>query len=306
LPYVETRQTLPPIAVIGAALDLGAGRRGVDMGPSAIRYAELDARIRRLGRECVDLGNVQTAVAEAAPVGDARTRYLREIMKACERVAEHVRSAVDAGRLPLVLGGDHSVALGTLGGLAAGSAPGGVLWIDAHGDLNRPETSPSGNVHGMVLAAAMGLGGPAFADSGIQIPSVDPSRVALVGVRSLDDGERGLLRDLNATVFTMSDVDRLGIEHAITESLAKVAGPGFVHVSLDLDALDPDVAPGVGTPVRGGLSYREAHLAMELVAESGLMSSLEVVEVNPILDRENETAKLAVELVASALGARIL
>jgi arginase len=306
LPYVETRQTLPPVAVIGAALDLGAGRRGVDMGPSAIRYAELDARIRSLGRDCADLGNVQTAVAEAAPVGDARTRYLREIMKACERVAEHVRLARAGGRLPLVLGGDHSVALGTLGGLADGTGPGGVLWIDAHGDLNRPETSPSGNVHGMVLAAAMGLGGPAFADSGIRIPSVDPSRVALVGVRSLDEGERGLLRDLNATVFTMSDVDRLGIEHAITESLAKIAGDGFVHVSLDMDALDPDVAPGVGTPVRGGLSYREAHLAMELVSESGLMGSLEVVEVNPILDRQNETAKLAVELVASALGARIL
>jgi arginase len=306
LPYVETRQTLPPIAVIGAALDLGAGRRGVDMGPSAIRYADLDARIRELGRDCADLGNVQTAVAEAAHVGDTRTRYLREILSACERVAEKVRAARDEGSMPLVLGGDHSVALGTLGGLVDGAGPGGVLWVDAHGDLNRPETSPSGNVHGMVLAAAMGLGGPAFEGSGLPIPSVDPSRVALVGVRSLDDGERGLLRDLNATVFTMSDIDRLGIEHAITQSLAKVDGPGFVHVSLDMDALDPDVAPGVGTPVRGGLSYREAHLAMELVAESGAMSSLEVVEVNPILDRENETAKLAVELVASALGARIL
>jgi arginase len=306
LPYVETRQTPSPIAIIGAALDLGAGRRGVDMGPSAIRYAELETRIRELGRDCADLGNVQTAVAEAAPVGDTRTRYLGEILSACERVAEKVRAARDEGRMPLVLGGDHSVALGTLGGLVDGSEPGGVLWVDAHGDLNRPETSPTGNVHGMVLAAAMGLGGPAFEGSGLAIPSVDPSRVALVGVRSLDDGERGLLRDLNATVFTMSDIDRLGIEHAITESLARVDGSGFVHVSLDMDALDPDVAPGVGTPVRGGLSYREAHLAMELVAESGAMTSLEVVEVNPILDRENETAELAVELVASALGARIL
>jgi arginase len=306
LPYVETGETAPPVAVIGAALDLGAGRRGVDMGPSAIRYAELEARVRALGRECTDLGNVQTAVAEAAPVGDVRTRYLREILTACERVADRVAAAKDRGQLPLVLGGDHSVALGTLGGLVRGGEPGGVLWIDAHGDLNRPETSPTGNVHGMVLAAAMGLGGPAFGGSEVPFPSVDPSRVALVGVRSLDEGERSLLRDLNATVFTMSDVDRLGIEHAITEALARVDGPGFVHVSLDLDALDPDVAPGVGTPVRGGLSYREAHLAMELVAESGLMGSLEVVEVNPILDRENETAKLAVELVASALGARIL
>ncbi|HEY7603378.1 MAG TPA: arginase [Gaiellaceae bacterium] len=303
---METRQTLPAVAVIGAALDLGAGRRGVDMGPSAIRYAELESRIRGLGRECVDLGNVQTAVAEAAPVGDPRTRYLREILATCTRVAERVGAARDEGRLPLVLGGDHSVALGTLGGMASGARSGGVVWVDAHGDLNRPETSPSGNVHGMVLAAAMGLGGAAFDDSGLSFPSIDPSRVALVGVRSLDDGERAVLREVNATVFTMSDIDRLGMEHAITESLAKVAGPGFVHVSLDMDALDPDVAPGVGTPVRGGLSYREAHLAMELVAESGLMSSLEVVEVNPILDRENETAKLAVDLVASALGATIL
>ena len=303
---METAETPKPVAVIGAALDLGAGRRGVDMGPSAIRYAGLDTRIPQLGREYVDLGNVQTAVAEAAPVGDERTRYLREILNACERIADCVAAAMAEGRLPLVLGGDHSVALGTLGGLARKTGVGGVLWVDAHGDLNRPETSPTGNVHGMVLAAAMGLGGPAFTAPGIPFPSVDPSRAALVGVRSLDDGERALLRDLNATVFTMSDVDRLGIEQVVTKALERVGGPGFVHVSLDMDVLDPDVAPGVGTPVRGGLSYREAHLAMEVVAESGLMDSLEVVEVNPILDRENETAELAVELVASALGARIL
>jgi arginase len=301
-----TQETLQPVAVIGAALDLGAGRRGVDMGPSAIRYAGLDDRLEQLGRISVDLGNVQTAVAEAAAVGDERVRYLKEILLTCARVADVVASARESGRLPLVLGGDHSVAIGTLGGLARVAGPGGVLWIDAHGDLNRPETSPSGNVHGMVLAAAMGLAGTMFEDAGWPVPSVEPSRVALVGVRSLDDAERQLLRELNATVFTMSDIDRLGIEHAIRESLERISGPGFVHVSLDLDALDPDVAPGVGTPVRGGLSYREAHLAMELVAESGLMTSLEAVEVNPILDRENETARLAVELVASALGARIL
>jgi arginase len=306
LPDVETGETAKAVAVIGAALDLGAGRRGVDMGPSAIRYAGLEARIQSLAREYIDLGNVQTAVAEAATVGDERIRYLHEILSACGRIADRVAGARAEGRLPLVLGGDHSVALGTLGGLARESGVGGVLWVDAHGDLNRPETSPTGNVHGMVLAAAMGLGGPDFDAPGIPFPSVDPSRVALVGVRSLDDGERDLLHDLNATVFTMSDVDRLGIEHAVRESLAKVEGAGFVHVSFDMDAVDPDVAPGVGTPVRGGLSYREAHLAMELVAEAGLMDSLEVVEVNPILDRENETARLAVELVASALGARIL
>jgi arginase len=295
-----------PVAVIGAPLDLGAGRRGVDMGPSAIRYAGLDARIVELGRSCVDCGNVQAAVAEATEVGDEHARFLPQIMETCGRVAELVARAAGEGQLPLVLGGDHSVAIGTLGGLAKVSGPGGVLWIDAHADLNRPETSPSGNVHGMALAAALGLAGDRFASNGSPLPSVDSKRVALVGVRALDAGERDLLRSLDAKVFTMSDVDRFGVERAVRESLEHVAGPGFVHVSLDVDAVDPDVAPGVGTPVRGGLSYREAHLALELVAESGLPDALEVVEVNPILDRENETGKLAVELVASALGARIL
>jgi arginase len=292
--------------VIGAGLDLGAGRRGVDMGPSAIRYAGLDDRIAELGRQCEDRGDVETAVAEATSVGDERVRYLREIKAACERIAGLVAQAAEDGYLPLVLGGDHSVALGTLGGLARARGPGGVLWLDAHGDLNRPETSPSGNVHGMPLAAALGLAGPEFESDAYPLPAVDSRRVALVGVRSLDPGERELLAELDARVFTMSDLDRVGVEPAMREALDHVAGDGFVHVSLDMDVVDPDVAPGVGTPVRGGLSYREAHLAMELVAESGAVGSLEVVEVNPILDRENQTAKLAVELVASALGARIL
>jgi arginase len=233
-------------------------------------------------------------------------RYLPQIKATCERIAELVAGAVGDGHFPLVLGGDHSVALGTLGGLARASGPGGVLWLDAHGDLNRPETSPSGNVHGMPLAAALGLAGAAFESDVYPLPAVEPSRVALVGVRSLDPGERELLAELDARVFTMSDVDRVGVQAAMGEALEHVAGDGFVHLSLDMDVLDPEVAPGVGTPVRGGLSYREAHLAMELTAEAGIVGSLEVVEVNPILDRENETAKLAVELVASALGARIL
>jgi arginase len=303
---VASQQTQQPVAVIGAGLDLGAGRRGVDMGPSAIRYAGLDDRIAHLGRRCEDWGDVETAVAEATSVGDERVRYLQEIKAACERIAGLVARASENGYLPLVLGGDHSVALGTLGGLARAHGPGGVLWLDAHGDLNRPETSPTGNVHGMPLAAAMGLGGPEFESDVYPLPAVDPERVALVGVRSLDPGEQELLAELEARVFTMSDVDRFGVEAAMREALDHVAGDGYVHVSLDMDVLDPDVAPGVGTPVRGGLSYREAHLAMELVAESGVAGSLEVVEVNPILDRENQTAKLAVELVASALGARIL
>lgn len=294
------------MAVIGAALDLGQGRRGVDMGPSAIRYAGLEARIASLGRRCVDWGNVEAAVAETVSVGDEQVRFLREIKATCAEVARLVERAVAQGYLPLVLGGDHSVALGTLGGLRRARGPGGVLWIDAHADLNRPETSPTGNVHGMVLAAALGLAGPPFEGGAWELPAVDPGRVALVGVRSLDPGERELVSSLGIQVYTMADIDRRGVERAVREALERVAGPGFVHVSVDMDALDPDVAPGVGTPVRGGLTYREAHLAMELVAEAGSATALEVVEVNPILDRANATAELAVELVASALGSRIL
>jgi arginase len=294
-----------PVAVIGAPLDLGQDRRGVDMGPSAIRYAGLDRRIAELGRECLDWGNVQTPVAEAIAEGDEELRFLEQIKATCVEVAKLTRRVVDDGYLPLVLGGDHSVALGTLAGLRR-DGPGGVLWVDAHGDLNTPETSLTGNVHGMVLAAALGLCGSAFDHETWTLPAVDPARVALLGVRSLDEAERALLRDLGAVVFTMSDLDRVGVEKAMRKALEHVAGPGFVHVSLDMDVVDPADAPGVGTPVRGGLTYREAHLAMELVAESSLAGSLEVVEVNPILDRENETARLAVELVASALGARIL
>ena len=276
------------------------------MGPSAIRYAGLDARLAELGYEHVDRGNVETPVAEAVPVEDERARFLPQIKGISGRIAQLVAHDTRHGFVPVVLGGDHSVALGTLAGLREVHGPGGVLWVDAHGDLNSPETSPTGNVHGMVLAAALGLAGERFLEDGWGLPAVEPGRVALVGVRALDEGERDLLGRLDARVFTMSDVDRLGVERAIREALTHIAGPGFVHVSLDMDAIDPDVAPGVGTPVRGGLSYREAHLALELVAESGLASSLDVVEVNPILDRENETGKLAVELVASALGARIL
>src|SRR3954464_5198726 len=292
--------------IIGAALDLGAGRRGVDMGPSAIRYAGLDDRIGQLGYEVDDLGNVGTAVPEAIDEGEEHARFLPQIKETCRHIAELVAQAAAGGSTPVGLGGRHPVALGTLSGLNAVHGPGGVIWLDAHGDLNSPETTPSGNVHGMVLAAGLGLAGERFRGEGWDLPALVPSRVALVGVRSLDDGERKLLQELDARVFTMSDVDRLGVERAIRESLTHVAGPGFVHISLDMDAMDPEVAPGVGTPVRGGLSYREAHLAMELIAESGLASSLDVVEVNPILDRENQTALLAVELAASALGARIL
>jgi arginase len=295
------------IAIIGAALDLGAGRRGVDMGPSAIRYAGLEERLASLGLDCADWGNVEAPVAEATDEGDPSARFLPQIRAACERIARRVGDAVGEGRVPIVLGGDHSIALGTLGGLAAAAGgAGAVLWIDAHGDLNTPATTPSGNVHGMPLAAALGRGGAGFESDAWPLPALDPARTTLIGVRSLDEGERALLGEIDVAVHTMSELDRGGIASAVGAGLARAAGAAFVHVSLDMDALDPDVAPGVGTAVRGGLSYREAHLAMELVAESGLVGSFEIVEVNPILDRENATAALAVELAASAFGARIL
>ena len=297
-------ETKRPVAVIGAGLDLGAGRRGVDMGPSAIRHAGLHERIAGLGREWVDWGDVTVDVPEATEVGDPHARYLESIKRSCGRVAELVAKARSEGFIPLVLGGDHSIAIGTLGGMASVNGAGGVLWVDAHGDLNRPSTSPSGNVHGMPLAAALGVGGPEFESAAWPARSVE--RAALVGVRSLDAGERALIEDIDVRVFTMSDVDRLGPERVVREALAFLAGTAFLHVSFDLDVLDPMYAPGVGTPVRGGLSYREAHLILELVSEAGTLDSLELVEVNPILDRENETGILAVELAASALGARIL
>jgi len=301
---VSIPETPRRVAIIGAGLDLGAGRRGVDMGPSAIRYAGLEARIRAIGHDVADWGDIRSPVPEATDVGDPSARYLVPIMQACERVADLVGEAADQGLVPLALGGDHSIAMGTLGGMAKARGPGATLWVDAHGDLNRPGTSPSGNVHGMPLAAALGVAGDAFHSEAFPTPSI--TRAALVGIRSLDPGERELLGELDAKVFTMTDIDRLGVERVLNEALEFLSGAPFVHVSLDLDAVDPMFAPGVGTPVRGGLSYREAHLALELVSESGLLDSLDVVEVNPVLDRENETAELAVELVASALGARIL
>jgi len=295
-----------PVVVIGAPLDLGAGRRGVDMGPSAIRYAGLARRLAAMWLEVEDWGNIQVPVPEATSLGDEHARFLPEVKAVCEQVARCVRQAIEKGAFPLVLGGDHSIALGSLGALASVYGLGGVLYVDAHGDLNLPKTSPSGNVHGMVLSAALGLAGSGFESPEWPLPMVEAGRIVLLGVRSLDEPERELVRELGVKVYTMSDIDRQGLEQVMESALDDVAGEGFVHVSFDMDSVDPDTAPGVGTPVRGGLSYREAHLALELVAESGLAGSLDIVEVNPILDRENATAKLAVELVASALGARIL
>ena len=294
------------VAIIGAELDLGAGRRGVDMGPSAIRYAGLGERLSALGIPAEDWGNVHTPLRETTDVGSSDARFLTQIRETCEQIAERVRSAVEGGLTPLVLGGDHSVAIGTIGGLASLDGPGGVLWFDAHGDLNTPTTTPSGNVHGMPLAAVLGRAGAGFESNRWPLPALDPERAALIGIRKLDPGEREVVKGSGIAVYTISDIDRRGVEPVLREALERVSGAPFVHVSVDLDFVDPDVAPGVGSPVRGGVSYREAHLMMELVAESGLLSSLELVEVNPILDHENETARLAVELAASALGARIL
>jgi arginase len=294
------------MAIIGAELDLGAGRRGVDMGPSAIRYAGLGERLAALEIVSHDWGNVETQIRETTDPGTENARYLAEIRATCERVAERVRAAAEDGLTPLVLGGDHSVALGTIGALASVHGPGGVLWFDAHGDLNTPETTPSGNVHGMPLAAVLGWARDGFESDRWPLPAVSPEHTALIGVRSLDPAERVAVREAGLAAYTISHIDRRGVEPVLREALERVAGAPFVHVSLDLDVVDPTVAPGVGSPVRGGISYREAHLMMELVAESGLLTSLELVEVNPILDHENATARLAVELAASALGARIL
>lgn len=293
------------VGVVGAALDLGAARRGVDMGPSALRYSGLAERLSGLGYVVEDHGNVSVELPETAAVIDETARYLPAILAACARIAAKVDEVARADVLPLVLGGDHSIAMGTLAGMQRARGTGGLIWLDAHGDLNRPQTTPSGNVHGMPLAAALGACG--FTLEGFDRPPwIEPSKVALVGIRSLDPGEKQLVNELGLSVFTMSDIDRRGVADVMADALAVVAGAAHVHVSLDVDVCDPEIAPGVGTPVRGGLSYREAHLAMELIAEARVLTSIEVVELNPILDHADETGMLAVELVASALGSRIL
>lgn len=293
------------VGIVGAPLDLGADRRGVDMGPSALRYEELEPRLEGLGLDVTDYGNVTTELPERLVVADVHARYLPEILASCTEIARTVAEIAGRDETPLVIGGDHSIAIGTLAGMHRVHGTGGVLWMDAHGDLNSPENSPSGNVHGMPLAAALGACG--FTLDGFEPPPwVDPARVALVGVRRLDPGEKDLIKDAGLSAFTMADIDRRGIAGVMRDALDVVRGPGFTHLSIDMDVCDPEIAPGVGTPVKGGLSYREAHLAMELVSEADVLTSAEIVEVNPILDHADVTAALAVDIVASALGARIL
>ncbi|HEY7126095.1 MAG TPA: arginase [Ktedonobacterales bacterium] len=294
------------IHLIGVPVDLGAGRRGVDMGPSAIRYAGLGERIRQLGHTVTDEGNLALFQPESFSVGNPHLKYLEPILAVCEKLAHLVEGSTGAQDLPVVIGGDHSLALGSITGAAKAQGPIGVIWIDAHADFNTEQTTPSGNIHGMPLAALAGLGEPRLVQFGGFSPKVSTANIAIVAARDLDPEERVLLRQANVRVFTMKDIDHLGMPETIAQALEiATSNTKGLHVSFDMDSLDPVEAPGVGTPVRGGITYREAHLAMELIADSGKLTSLDMVEVNPILDRENRTADLAVELILSALGKRI-
>jgi arginase len=301
----------PNIAILGAPLDLGAGRRGVDMGPSAIRVANLNGRLTELGYHVEDLGNVPVIQPESHPEGHPRAKYLPQIADICMRLAELVEKVFGSGGFPLILGGDHSVAVGTVSGVShhfrRQGKQLGLIWIDAHTDMNTPDTSPSGNVHGMPLACCVGIGPAELTGIFGYSPKVDPRHVALVGVRSVDGRERGIVQESGVRVFTMRDIDERGMRAVIVDAIgiASTGTAGF-HVSFDMDVVDPREAPGVGTPVRGGITYREAHLAMEMLGDTGQMTSLEVVEVNPVIDEANRTAILAVELVMSAMGKRIL
>jgi arginase len=299
------------VHVLGVPMDLGSGRRGVDMGPSAIRIAGLEERLRELGHEVVDEGDLVIKNMEELKVGNVRARYLAEIARAAKLAAGKVERIMSKGHFPLVLGGDHSISVGTVSGIAAFARSKrkkvGLLWIDAHGDINTPDTSPSGNIHGMPVASLLGEGPGELTGIAGADPKVNPRNVALVGIRSLDEGEKVRLKRHGVQVHTMSDVDRNGIHRIMKKALAWVTdGTDYVHVSFDLDAVDPTVAPGVGTPVKGGLDYREAHLIMEILHDSGVMTSLEMVEVNPILDDRNASGAFAVELVQSAFGKKIL
>jgi arginase len=299
------------VTLIGVPLDLGAGRRGVDMGPSAFRVAGIDQKIRSLGYEVVDAGDLPVKIAETQVPGDPHLKYLKEIKEVCENLRDRVEAEVAKGNLPVVLGGDHSIAMGTLAGLSrhyhARKEKIGLVWFDAHADANTAETSPSGNIHGMPLAVALGLGAPSLVNLAGFSPMVDGSRAALVGIRDVDPAERPNVRASGIGAFTMRDIDERGMRAVMDEAIKRAtSGTAGIHVSFDLDGMDPDYAPGVGTPAAGGLSYREAHLAMEMLADTGKVLSAELVEVNPILDNRNATAILGVDLLASLLGKKIL
>ena len=292
-------------------MDLGQSRRGVDMGPSALRVAGLQSRLKSLGHTVEDIGNLNVRQPEEQPYGEKRAKYLTEIAESCKGLAEITERSLSEGYFPLVLGGDHSIAVGSCSGVSnffrADSKRVGYLWLDAHGDMNTPESSPSGNIHGMPLAAIIGYGPPELVEMFGYKPKVEPRNVCLVGVRDLDPKERRLIKESGVHVFTMRDIDERGMRDVMSEALRFVTDDtDGVAVSLDLDFIDPDDAPGVGTPVRGGATYREAHLAMEIIADHGRMLSFEIVEVNPVIDEHNRTADLAVELAQSAFGKKIL
>ena len=299
------------IRVIGVPLDLGQSRRGVDMGPSAVRVAGLEMRLEQLGHVVEDGGNVAVAIPEQKKEGDPHAKYLKEITATCTKEAELVVRTLDSGIVPLVLGGDHSIGAGTVSGVAEfyrrQNQKIGLIWVDAHTDINTPDSSPSGNVHGMPLAALMGLGPADLANIFNFSPKVDPDNCVLVGVRDIDAIERENVRRAGIHVYTMRDIDERGMRN-VMETAVRIASDGTAgyHVSLDMDWVDPEDAPGVGTPVRGGATYREAHLAMEIIADHGKMLSFEIVEVNPVIDEHNRTADLAVELALSAFGKKIL
>ncbi|MCG3128146.1 MAG: Arginase [Phycisphaerae bacterium] len=299
------------VRIIGVPLDLGAGRRGVDMGPSAIRVADVEPAIERLGIPVQDAGDLAVTVPETVAYGSKSLRFIEGVIAVNAQLAQAVQTALDQGFLPLVLGGDHSIAIGSLAGSSAHFASHGqrvgVVWLDAHGDMNTPETTPSGNIHGMCLAVSLGLGDARLVNLHRPGPKLDPRNVALVGIRDLDPGERENLHRAGVRVFTIRDVDERGMAAVMREAIAIASdGTSGIHLQLDMDVLDPEEAPGTGTPVWGGISYREAHLAMEMLADHGMLRVIDVVEINPILGQRNETAEVAVELITSALGKRII
>lgn len=296
------------IEILGAPMDLGQDRRGVDMGPSALRYARLRHSLEELGHRVTDLGNVEVPIPEVVETEEGVGRHLGAVVEICSEVSRTVARTVEGGGFPLVLGGDHSISIGTVSGVARGDSPGsrtGVLWVDAHADFNTPQSSPSGNIHGMPLAVLTGSGYPELVAIG-GAGSIAPEDVVLFGVRSIDPEERRSLLAAGVKVYTMQEIDAYGAAQIARRAIADLSHLDRVHLSLDLDSVDPEIAPGVGTPVRGGLSYREAHLLMELLNESGIVTSLDIVEVNPILDIRNETAALAVEFTASLMGRNII
>ncbi len=298
------------VAIIGVPLDLGGNRRGVDMGPSALRITHLVSRLKILGHDVVDTGDVDAPLPEEAHIGDLKKKFSKEIGEVCEALCDRVVKVMGEGRIPVSLGGDHSIAMGSIAGVAkhfrAKNEKIGLIWFDAHGDMNTPESTNSGNVHGMPLSHVLGMGDEALAMIGGFKPKVAASSACLIGIRDLDEREKKLIADSGITVFTMRDIDRHGVSHVIDEAIDRASrGTAGIHVSFDVDAIDPSEAVGVGTPKKGGLTYREAHLCLEIIADTKRMTSMDVVEINPILDNRNTTGELGAELILSALGKRI-